>query len=325
MRRIGLVVVLAISFILTPLVAGAQQAGKVYRVAYLGIGSGGASEPTIELLLSERGWVAGKNLVITYHWAEGKYDRLPALAAELVQLEPQVIVAAQTAATRAAKDATSTIPIVMVNVSDPIGEGLIASFAHPGGNVTGLTLTPTWEIYSKQLQLLKEAVPRARRFAFLWNPANPAAPPAVRATEDAARSLRVELQVVSARAAEELEAAFQAMTHARAEALLVIPDAVFLTHGARLADLAIRHHLPTLYGLGDHVKAGGLIAYGQSVRDVYRRAVVYVDKILKGARPADLPVEQPTKFELAINLKTAKALGLAIPQSLLLRADQVIE
>jgi putative ABC transport system substrate-binding protein len=269
--------------------------------------------------------VTGENLVITYRSAEGKYDRLPALAAELVRLEPQVIVAVPTAAARAAKDATSTIPIVMMNVSDPIGEGLIASFARPGGNVTGLTLTPTLEIYGKQLQLLKEAIPRARRFAFLWNPANPAAPPAVRATEDAALSLRVELQVVSARAPEEFEAAFQAMTHARAEALLVIPDSVFLTHGARLADLSVRHHLPTLYGLGDHAKAGGLMAYGQSLPDVYRRAAVYVDRILKGAKPADLPVEQPTKFELVVNLKTAKALGLTIPPSVLARADELIE
>jgi putative ABC transport system substrate-binding protein len=255
----------------------------------------------------------------------GKYDQLPALAAELVRLEPKVIVAVQTAPALAAKDATSTIPIVMVTVSDPIGEGLIASFARPGGNVTGLTITPTWEIHAKQLQLLKEAVPRAKRIAFLWNPANPAASPAVRAVEEAARSLGVELRVVGARAPEELEPAFRAMTQARADALLVMADSMFLGHRARLADLSVRHRLPTMYGLGEHAKAGGLMAYSVNLADRYRLAAGYVDRLLRGANPAELPVEQPTKFEFVVNLKTAKALGVTIPPLLLLRADQVIE
>ena len=269
--------------------------------------------------------MTGENLVITYRFAEGQYDRLPALAGELVRLEPHVIVAVATAATRAAKDVTSTIPIVMLNVSDPIGERFITSFARPGANVTGLAYIPTLEIYAKQLQLLKEAVPRAQRIAVLWNPPNPAAAPAVRTVEDAARALGVELRVSGARAPEEFEPAFRAMTQARADALLVVSDSVFNTHRARLADLSSRHRLPTMYSQDDYAKAGGLMSYGANFTDQYRRAAYYVDRLLRGANPADLPVEQPTKFELVINLKTAKALGLTIPQSLLLRADRVIE
>jgi putative ABC transport system substrate-binding protein len=311
-----------------PLVARAQQSGKVYQIGFLS-----ASQPpsesrqAFEHALSERGWVPGENLVIVYRFAEGKYDRLPALAAELVRLEPRVIVAVPTVAARAARDATTTIPIVMLFVSDPISEGLIASLARPGGNVTGLTLTPTRDIFAKQLQLLKEAVPRSRRIAFLWNPTNPTTtgPPNVRIVEEAARSLGVELQVVAVRAPEELEPAFRAMTQARADALLVLSDSMFFTHRARLAGLSGRHRLPTMYGAGEHAKAGGLMAYGVNLADAYRRAAGYVDRLLRGANPAELAVEQPTKVEFVINLKTAKALGLTIPPSLLARADQVIE
>jgi putative ABC transport system substrate-binding protein len=313
----------------TPLAAEAQQAGRVYRIGFLAAGSQPTSEnrQAFEQALRERGWVTGENLVIAYTFAEGKYDRLPALAAELVRLKPQVIVAVPTAAARAARDATSTIPIVMLLVSDPIDEGLIASFAAPGGNVTGLTLTPTREIFAKQLQLLREAVPRAKRIAFLWNPASPitAGPATVRIVQEAARSLGVELQVVTARGPEEFEPAFRAMSQARADALLVLIDSMFFTHRGQLADLSGRHRLPTMYGAGEHTKAGGLMAYGVNLVDVYRGAAGYVDKILRGANPADLPVEQPTKFELVINLKTAKALGLTIPPSLLGRADEVIQ
>jgi len=269
--------------------------------------------------------VTGQNLVIEFRSAEGKYDRLPALAAELVRLEPRVIVAVPTAAARAAKDATSTIPIVMWGVSDPIGEGLIASFARPGGNVTGLTITPTLETYAKQLQLLKEAVPRAKRIGFLWNPANPTAPPVVRTVEEAARSLGVELQAVGARAPEEFEPAFRAITQARPHALLILQDSMFFAHYPRLADLSIRRRLPTMHGAVEYAQAGGLMAYSVNRADAYRRIAGYVDRLLRGANPAELPVEQPTKFELVVNLKTAKAHGVTIPQSLLLRADQVIE
>jgi len=311
-----------------PLAAQAQPAGNVYRIGFLGIPSRGEVEHLVqpfEQALRERGWVTGKNLVIEYRWAEGKYDRLPAFAAELVRLEPQAIVAPVTAAARAARDATATIPIVMVTVSDPIVDGLIASLARPGGNVTGLTLTPTSEIWAKQLQLLREVVPHARRIAFLWNPANMTATRGVRTVEEAARSLGVELQVVGVRAPAEFEPAFRVVTQEQAHALLVLADAMFLAHRARLADLALAHRLPTVLATKEYADAGGLVSYGADYPDLFRRAVVYVDRILKGAKPMDLPVEQPTKFELVINLKTAKALGLTIPQSLLLRADQVIE
>ena len=314
--------------LLAATLADAQQVGKVYHIGVLSIGARGPNDHlflAFEQALRERGWATGENLVIAYRYAEGKYDRLPALAAELVRLEPKVIVAVQTAPVRATKDATSTIPIVMVTVSDPIGEGLIASFGHPGGNVTGVTVTPTWEIHAKQLQLLKEAVPRARRIAFLWNPANRAASPSVRTVEEAARSLGLELHVVGARAPEELEPTFRAMTQARVDALLVMSDAMFLAHRAQLADLSVRHRLPTMYGLDEHTKAGGLMAYSVNLVDRYRLAAGYVDRLLRGAKPAELPVEQPAKFEFVVNLKTAKALGVTIPQALLLRADQVIE
>jgi len=245
MRRIGLAVVLALSVVLAPLTDEAQQASKVYRVGFLHWGSRGPGEQqfqAFEQALRERGWVTGENLVITYRFAEGQYDRLPSLAGELVRLEPHVIIALPTAATRAAKNVTSTIPIVMMFVSDPIGERLITSFARPGANVTGLALIPTLEIYAKQLQLLKEAVPRAQRIALLRNPANPAAAPIVRTVEDAARALGVELQVSGARAPEEFEPAFRAMTQARADALLVVSDAVYSgAHRARFVDLSSRH------------------------------------------------------------------------------------
>jgi putative ABC transport system substrate-binding protein len=320
---------LAGGLVAAPLAAEAQQAGKVYRIGLLGAGSQMGSElrQAFEQALRERGWVTGGNLVIAYRQAEGQYDRLPALAAEMVRLEPQVIVAVPTAAARAARDATSTIPIVMLFVSDPIDEGLIASIARPGGNVTGLTLTPTREIFAKQLQLLREAVPRARRIAFLWNPASPitAGLATIKILQAAASSLEVELQIVGARPPEEIEPVFQAMSQARADALLVFIDSLFFTHRARLAELSVRHRLPSMYGFGEHAKAGGLMAYGVNIADAYRQAAGYVDKLLRGAKPGDLPVEQPRKFELVINLKTAKALGLTIPQSLLQGADEIIQ
>jgi putative ABC transport system substrate-binding protein len=328
MDRRTFVAALAGGLLVASPAAEGQPAGNLYRIGFLGIPSRGEVEHLVqpfEQALRQRGWVTGKNLVIEYRWAEGKYDRLPAFAAELVRLEPQVIVAPVTAAAQAAKGATSIIPIVMVTVSDPLGDGLIASLARPGGNVTGLTLTSTSEIWAKQLQLLGEVVPHAKRVAFLWNPANMAATRGVRTVEEAARALGVELQVAGVRAPEEFEPAFRAMTQARAHAVLVLADAMFLAHRARLADLALEHRLPTLLATKEYVKAGGLVSYGADYPDLFRRAAIYVEKILKGATPADLPVEQPTKFELVINLKTAKALGLTIPPSLLQRADQIIE
>ena len=328
MRLIGLAVVVVLGLVLSSRSADAQDAGKVYRVGWLAMASGAPVERNVkafEQSLGERGWVSGKNLVIEYRSAEGQYERLPGLAAELVRLQPQAIVAGVTPAVRAAKGATDTIPIVMVTVGDPIGDGLITSLARPGGNVTGLTLTPTGEIWAKQLQLLGEAVPRSRRIAFLWNPANAAAPGAVKAVAEAAASLGVELKVVGARAPEEFESAFRAMSETRPQALFVLADGMFFAHRTRLADLALMHRLPTMLATKEYVAAGGLMSYGADYPDLYRRAGIYVDKILRGAKPADLPVEQPTKFELVINLKTAKALGLTIPPSVLGRADQIIE
>jgi putative ABC transport system substrate-binding protein len=267
----------------------------------------------------------GENLVITYRHAEGKYDRLPALAAELARSEPRVIVASSTAAARAAKNATSTIPIVMWGVADPIGAGLVASLARPGGNVTGVTGVPSFETYSKYLQLLKEAVPHARRIAVLRNPANPASLPSLKVVKETAQTLGVKLQVVGARAPEEFAPAFRAMAQARADALLVYYDAAFNPHLGRLADLSLRDRLPTMCGDPGYAKAGGFMNYSVNWADTVHQVAGYVDRLLRGTHPADLPVEQPTKFELVINRKTAKALGVTIPPSLLARADQVIE
>jgi putative ABC transport system substrate-binding protein len=328
MRLIGVAVVVVLGLTLSLRSLEAQEGGKVYRIGWLGMASGVPVERMVkafEQSLRERGWASGKNVVVEYRSAEGKYERLPHLATDLVRLEPQVIVAAVTPAVRAARGATGTIPIVMVTVGDPVGDGLITSLARPGGNITGLTLTATAEIWAKQLQLLSEAVPHAKRIALLWNPANPAAPRAVKAVADATPSLGVELQIIGVRAPEEFEPAFRAMREARPHALLVLTDAMFFAHRARLADLAVVHRLPTILATKEYVEAGGLMSYGADYSDLYRRAAIYVDKILRGAKPADLPVEQPTKFELVVNLNTAKALGLTIPQSVLLRADQVIE
>jgi ABC-type uncharacterized transport system substrate-binding protein len=327
MRRIGLAVVLAVSLTLAPLVAEAQPPGKVYRMGYLYSGSATSSPRAPEAFregLRELGWVAGRNIVIDYRFAEGRFDRLPDLAAELVRLKVNVIVAWPTPPAIAAKKATGTIPIVMIGVGYPIELGLIASLARPGRNVTGLSFNVGEEI-GKALELLKETLPKVRRVAILSNPANPGHAPAVSIVKAAARSLGLQLQLLEAREPNQSEGAFAAMAKDRVEALLVVTDSMFIFQRARLADLAVKNRLPAMFGVREFVDAGGLMSYGVSVPDLMRRAATFVDKILKGAEPADLPVEQPTKFKLVINLKTAKALGLTIPQSLLLRADQVIE
>jgi putative tryptophan/tyrosine transport system substrate-binding protein len=311
-----------------PLGAGGQQAGKVYRIGYLGAGGPAPLNTPIafEDALRELGYVAGKNLLIDYRFAEGRYERLPALAAELVRLKADIIVTNPTPATVAAKKATETIPIVMISGSvDPVGLGLVASLARPGGNVTGLSFGASTEIFSKGLELLKDIVPKVRRVAVLSNPGSPIQPLIIRELNAAGRSLGVQLQLLEVRGLDEFDDAFAAMAKERVGALLVVSDSLFNIHRARLADLAARSRLPAAYGTRDLVEVGGLMSYGPSFRDLFRRGAVYVDKILKGAKPADLPVEQPTKFELVINLKTAKALGLTIPPSLLARADQVIE
>ena len=313
--------------LVTPLKARAQPAGKVRHIGLLSAGSSTDPPPVNEAFrqrLRELGWVEGQNIVIDYRFAEYRYDRLPDLAAELVRLEVDIIVAPATPAAIAAKNATGTIPIVMIGVGDPVGSGLIASLAHPGGNVTGLTYSgASMDIYAKQLELLREAVPKVRRVAILSNPTNPAHPLWTKQIKDAGRSLAVGLQFVEARGPAEFDGAFSAMANEHAGALLVVADSLFMLHRIRIADLAAKGRLPLL-GYKELVDAGGFMSYGPSLLDFGRRAAVYVDKILRGAKPADLPVEQPAKLDLVINLRTAKALGIAVPQSLLLRADEVI-
>ena len=311
-----------------PLAAEAQPV-RMPRVGFLSVRS--RSDPQIQLQLDafwqrlrELGYVEGQNIAIEYRGAEEKYGRLPDLVAELVRLKVDVIVASGITATQAAQQATKTIPIVMAGVNDPIASGLVTSVARPGGNITGLSLTAP-ELVGKQLQLLREVVPKVSRVAVLWNPANPGNPPQLREAEVAARVLGVRLQPLEAHGPSEIDRAFVAMTRERAGALLVLADAMLNIERKRIADLAAKSRLPTVSAFGMHAEAGGLMAYGTNLLDQYRRAAYYVDKILKGAKPADLPVEQPTNFELVINLKTAKALGLTIPPSVLGRADEVIQ
>jgi putative ABC transport system substrate-binding protein len=318
--------VVAVSVLAAPLVADAQP-GKIYRIGYLSSGPSTSNlyRGAFQQSLSELGWVEGQNIVTDYRFAEGRLERLPALAAELVRLQVDVIVASPTPAAVAAKNATKTIPIVMWGVGDPVGLGLVASLARPGGNVTGLSYSVGMDTFGKGLELLGEALPKVRRVAVLSNPANPAHALASDNVKAAARSLGVQLQFLEARGPSEFDAAFAAMVKEGAAAVLVMGDSVFVFQRARLADLAVKHRLPTMHGNKENVEAGGLMSYGPSNLDALRRAASFVDKILKGAQSANLPVEQPTKFDLAINLRTAKALGLTIPSSLLLRADQVIE
>jgi putative ABC transport system substrate-binding protein len=310
--------------IAAPLAAEAQQLGKVYRVGMMF----GSSIPTSAHLVEafrqgmrELGWVEGKNIEYEVRAAEGKFDRFPAIVAELLRRRVDIIVAPTTLATRAAKSATSTVPIIMVVASDPLGQGLVGNLARPSENITGLSLMAT-EILPKQLEILKEAVPQAARVSVLRNGPSLGS---VKELEGAAKQLRVELQVLTARSVEEIDGAFPAMVRGRCDAVLVVSDPLFYLHRTRLAELAVKARLPGIYPEQEYVEAGGLMAYGASFRYNFRRAAVYVDKILKGAKPADLPVEQPSKFELVINLKTAKALGLTIPPSLLGRADEVIQ
>jgi len=311
-----------------PLAAGAQQAGKVYRV---GILTNKASDPAEARLwqafrsgLRERGWVEGQNILIEFRAAEGNTARLPELAADLVRLKVDLIVARASIWVQPAKEATSSIPIVFLAHADPVGTGHVASLARPGGNITGLAVLMT-DLAPKGLELLISAVPVATRIAVLWSPDTPSHTPALKAVKEAGRTLRVHLQPVGVRTAAELEGAFAAMARARAQAVLVLIGPIFFAERQRVAELAIKHRLPTMSTLKEVTEAGGLMTYGPNQEDLYRRGAIYVDKILKGAKPADLPVEQATKFELVINLKTAKTIGLTIPQSVLARADQIIE
>jgi len=327
--RRSLIVTLAGGLLAAPLAAQAQQAAKVPRIGYLPFNL--ATSPyVLEAFrqgLRDLGYVEGRNLVIEYRDAAGKPERLPALAAELVALKVDVIVAAGTPQPLAAKQATRTIPIVFAGAADPVASGLVTSLARPGGNVTGLSLLLP-ELVGKTLEQLKQAIPGVNRVAVLWQLGGlgeRTEKDLLKGAEAAGRALGVRLQFVEARRPADFDRAFSDMTKARSDALTMLGSNMFLIERRRLVALAAKNRLPAVYPLREWVDVGGLMAYGPSFPEVYRRTATYVDKILKGAKPADLPIEQPTKFELVINLKTAKALGLTIPQSLLQRADEVIE
>jgi putative tryptophan/tyrosine transport system substrate-binding protein len=329
MERRTFMAMLTGGIVVAPLAAEAQQAAKVARIGYLATNlEAGSHVPEAFLQgLRDLGYVEGRNLVIEYRSAEGKPERLPALAAELVALKVDLIVAPNTPAALAAKHATRTLPIVFVGAGEPVTSGLVTSLARPGGNVTGLSVLST-ELVGKWLELLKQAVPGVNRVAALWQPGamdERTDKDMLKGAEVAARALGVRLQFVEARGPADFERAFSDMTRERAGALTVRPAPMFIIERRRLVDLAAKNRLPAVYAWREFVDAGGLMAYGPNLADLYRRAATYADKILKGTKPGDLPVEQPTKFELVINLKTAKALGLTIPPSVLGRADQVIE
>lgn len=302
-----------------------QPTGKFLRIGYLSTGSGTTDAPRIEAFrqgLRELGYVEGKNINIEYRYAEGASERLPELAEELVRLKADVIVAPGTPAVQAIKQATTTIPIIFPGVADPVAFGFVASLARPGGNITGLTnFSP--ELSGKRVELLKEALPRISRVAVLRDPRQP--PDSFKETQIAGQSLALKLQSLEIRNATDVETAFSAMSRERAEAFITLPHAVVTFHRKRILELAGKSRLPSTHAERLWVEAGGLMSYGPDGIDIHRRAARYVDKILKGARPADLPVEQPTKFELVINLKTAKQIGVTIPQSVLYRADKVIK
>jgi putative ABC transport system substrate-binding protein len=308
--------------------AEAQQPKKVPRIGYLEFGSAAPGTPLLAAFrqgLREIGWIEGHNIAIEVRYAEGKHDRLPELAADLVRLQVNLIFASTTPAALAAKQATTTIPIVIGFVADPVGSGLVASLARPGGNITGWTHLAGLELNAKRLEVLKDAAPRATRIGALWNPANPVHRPGLKELEVAALTLKVQLHPVGVQDPNEIESAFSVLAQKHVEALTVFPDGMFFAERRRIIDLAAKSRLPAMYGITDLVEPGGLMAYGVNLLDLYRRGASYVDKILKGAKPADLPVEQPTKFEFIINLKAAKQIGLTIPQNVLARADKIIK
>ena len=311
-----------------PLAALAQPTGKTYRIGCIVTAAREETRHLIAALsdgLRELGYVEGRNVLFELRFAEGRQERLPSLAAELVQLKVDVLVTGSNPVIAAVKQATATIPVVMAVSRDPVGAKFIASLARPGGNITGLANDTAPEIIGKNLELLKEAVPRLSRVAFLWNPVPPGAGTSKKVVESAARNLGVAFQSVEVRGRSEFEGAFAAMVRERANGVVVAADPVTFGPRSQVVLLAAKSRLPAVYGQREFAEAGGLMSYGPNIAAQFRRAAIYVDKILKGDKPGDLAVEQPTKLELVINLKTAKALGLTIPPSLLQRADQVIE
>ena len=322
---ISLVAALAV----VPLGTEAQQARKTARIGFLSPSSLSdvRTRTFVEAFhqgLRDLGWIEGQNLTIEYRWADERTERLRDLATDLARLQVDVVVAATSPAVQAAKQAIPTIPIVMTNAGDAVASGFVASIARPEANVTGLSMMGG-ELVGKQLQILKEVVPRLSRVALLWNPTNSSNAPQLRHAQEAVRTLGLRLQALEVRRPAELDDAFAAITKEHAGAVIVVLDSMLIANRTRIADLAARRHLPTMYGLSDHVRAGGLMAYGPDVADMYRRAATYVDKILKGSKLTELPVEQPTKFELIVNLSAARALGLTIPPSISARADQLIQ
>jgi putative tryptophan/tyrosine transport system substrate-binding protein len=320
--------VVVLSMLAAPLSVLAQQAPKVVTIGWLNPATPAAAAHLLEALLQglrEHGHVEGKTFVLERRYADGKVEELPQLARELVRRKVDVIVTTTDIAISAAKQQTRTIPIVMANSTDPLGTGLVASLARPGGNVTGLTSNSP-QLSGKRLELLKDIVPKLSRVAFLWNPEIRGAVLDYQQTEGAARSLGLHLQSIEATRVEHLDSAFSAITEQRAHALIVAsPNPITFTNRARIVTFVQNNRLPSVYASSEYVDAGGLMAYGPNGVDLFRRAATFVVKILNGAKPADLPVEQPAKLDLVINLKAAKALGLTIPQALLMRADQVIE
>jgi putative ABC transport system substrate-binding protein len=310
-----------------PLAAQAQQAGRLHRVGFLGNSTAALEANLVGPFregLRDLGYVEGQNIVIEYRWAEGKYERFPALISELVAEKVEVIVTAGTPASLAVKKTTTSIPLVMVAVGDPVGSGLVASLARPGGNLTGLvSIAPDLE--GKRLELLTEVVPKLSHVAFLLNPANAFHVTSEKQARAAAKALHLKVEFVAVRAESEFDRAFQAISNHRPGALVMLADRLFLHHRARIVDFAAHNRLPTVYAYTELVEAGGLMSFGPSYPGMHRRAAYFVDRILKGVKPADLPMEQPTNFDLVINLKTARALGLTIPQSVLLRATEVIQ
>jgi putative tryptophan/tyrosine transport system substrate-binding protein len=310
-----------------PLVARAQHTAKLPSLGFLTAGTPGGGSPGLPALLEglrQLDWIEGKTIVIEYRYAENHNERLPELAAELVRLNVDVIVVAGTLAPFAAKRATTTIPIVMTSAGDPLDSGLVASLARPGGNVTGLSLMMS-EVSGKRLELLKELVPRLSRVAVLWNSTNPYPTIVFKETQDAARTLEIEVQSLEVKGPADFATVFGLARQKRPDAFLTIDDPLTLSQRNQILDFAAANRLPAIYGIEEFAAAGGLMTYGASIPDLYHRAATYVDKILRGAKPGELPVEQPTKFDLVINLKTAEALGLTVPQTLLVAADKVIE
>jgi putative ABC transport system substrate-binding protein len=309
-----------------PLAARAQQPAKAARIGLLRFGPASAYAGRVEALragLRELGYVEGKNIVIEFRWAE-TVDQLPELALALVRMNVDVIFAPSSTETEAARQATKTIPIVFANHADPVGLGHVASLPRPGGNITGLTVILT-DLVGKGLEILKEAVPHAMRIGVLFNPTAPSHRPALQALETAGEKLGVQLQMAPVQTVDDFDGAFATMARERVGGFFVPAEALTTSHRARLAELALKHQLPGMFSTRDNVEAGGLMSYGPDLNDLVRRAATYIDKILKGAKPAELPVEQASKFQLVVNLKTAKAIGVVIPEAFLLRADEVIE